>query len=455
MQSEGVAHANVLGKIGYLAPHVVLRHKRAARVRAQTHLDTGFQRRTSTLDNARAHDVTVLLLRIGRMGLFWIEQYKRQRRADSAGHARRTPLELRARGATVQPQDLGRHRGTVLDRIDAGLKRSLHAFGALDMGHNRQANLVRRLARRRGNLDRHAQHARLAHLGSVEHAARHEQLDDIGTARMQVSHLLGCLDGAVGHLGEQARAMAARHRDARSRRYQARTLILAGVDSVAHGNVSKQRVARAAHRGHAACQLLLGTALKNVAHDGAPHGIIELLHQRARIAGRDRLARAAQVHVHIDETGHEICTCQVDNLGACRRLRHSTWPHPGDDAALNSHGHIGLRLHMLRTIQDGRIDKQRGTIGRRHIELLPLRKLQHLSIITQCSGIAADISVNGERRRCGERNALQSHPSDIREMSRSVTGRPGFSSQMLQIEIFRHCVQPLSQSVTVRAVFGR
>ena len=77
--------------------------------------------------------------------------------------------------------------------------------------------------------------------------------------------------------------MAARHRDARSRRHRARTLILAGIDSIAHGKIGKQRVARAAHRGHATCQLLLGAALKNMAHDGAPHGIIELLHQRARI----------------------------------------------------------------------------------------------------------------------------------------------------------------------------
>ena len=259
----------------------------------------------------------------------------------------------------------------MLNRVNASLKRGLHALGTLDMGHNRQAHLVRSLARRRGNLHWHAQHARLAHLGSVEHAARHEQLDDIGTARIQVSHLLGRLDGSVGHLGEQARAMAARHRYARSRRHQARTLILAGIDSIAHGQIGKQRVARAAHRGHATCQLLLGAALKNMAHDGAPHGIIELLHQRTRIARRNRLARTAQMHMHIDEARHEIRTCQVDNLGTRRHLRHSTRPHPCDDTALNGHGHIGLRLHMLRTIQNGRIDKQRGTIGRCHIEFLP------------------------------------------------------------------------------------
>ena len=305
------------------------------------------------------------------MGLFRVEQYKRQRRADRAGHARRASLELCARGAAIQLQDLGRHRGTVLDRVDPGLKRGLHALGALDMSHNRKPNLVRRLARRRGDIDRHAQHARLAHLSRIEHAARYEQFNDIGTARIQVAHLFGRLGGTVSHLGEQASTMAPRHRNARSRRHQARTLILTGIDSIAHGEIGKQWVARATYRCHAACQLLLGAALKNMSHDGAPHGIIELFHQRARIARRNRLARAAQVHVHIDETGHEIRTTQVDNLGTCGRLRHSTRPHPGDDAALNSHGHIGLRLHMLRTIQNGRIDKQRGTIGRCHIELLP------------------------------------------------------------------------------------
>lgn len=211
----------------------------------------------------------------------------------------------------------------------------------------------------------------------------------------------------------------------------------------------KQRIARAAHRGHATCQLLLGAALKNMAHDGAPHGIIELLHQRARIARRNRLARTAQMHMHIDETGHEIRTCQVDDLGTCRCLRHSTRPHPRDDTALNSHGHIGLRLHMLRTIQDGRIDKQRGTIGRRHIELLPLRKLEHLSIIIQCSPIAIDISVNGGKRGCGGRNTLQSHPSDTREISRSVTDTGLLGPLMLQIETFGRRFTGLSRSVTI------
>ena len=184
MQREGIAHAHVLGKIGHLAPHVVLGHERAARVRAQAHLDTGFQCGASTLDNARAHDVAVLLLCVGRMGLFRIEQHKRQRRTNRAGHARRASLEPCPRGAAVQLQNLRRQRSAVLDCVDAGLKRGLHTFGTLDMGHDRKANLVRRLARRRGDIERHAQHARLAHFGRIEHAARHEQLDDVGAARI-------------------------------------------------------------------------------------------------------------------------------------------------------------------------------------------------------------------------------------------------------------------------------
>ena len=165
--------------------------------------------------------------------------------------------------------------------------------------------------------------------------------------------------------------MAIRHRDARTRCHQTRTLILTGIDGIAHGDVGKQRVACTAHRGHAACQLLLSAALEDMAHDGAAHRIVELLHQRAGISRRDRFARTAQMHVHIDETRHEIRTCQVDDLGTRRSLGHGARSHPGDDATLDSHGHIGLRLHMFRTIQDGRIDKQCGTIGRRHIELLP------------------------------------------------------------------------------------
>lgn len=203
------------------------------------------------------------------------------------------------------------------------------------------------------------------------HAARYEQLDDVGTARIQITYLLGRLGGTISHLSEQACTMATRHRDARSRRHQTRALILAGIDSVTHGNVGKQRVARAAHRGHAACQLLLGTAFEDVANDGAAHGIVELLHQRTRIARRNWLARAAQMHVHIDETRHEIRAGQVNDLGPRWSLGHSARSHPGNDATLDGHGHIELRLHMLRTIQNGRIDKQRGTIGSRHIELLP------------------------------------------------------------------------------------
>ena len=50
---------------------------------------------------------------------------------------------------------------------------------------------------------------------------------------------------------------------------------------------------------------------------------------------------------------------------------------------------------------------------------------------------------------------VEPHPGNIRGMSRSVTGRPSVTFQMLQIEIFQHRGQPLSQSVTVGSNFGR
>lgn len=58
--------------------------------------------------------------------------------------------------------------------------------------------------------DRHAQHAWLAYFGRIEHATRHEQLYDIGTARIQIAHLFGGLGRTAGNLGEQARAVAIR-----------------------------------------------------------------------------------------------------------------------------------------------------------------------------------------------------------------------------------------------------
>lgn len=144
------------------------------------------------------------------MSLLRIEQYKRQRGADRAGHARRASLELFSRGTAIQPQNLRRQRSAVLDCVNAGLKRGLHTLGALDMGHDRKANLVRRLARRRSDIDRHAQHAWLAYFGRVEHTTRHEQLDDVGAARIQVAHLLGRLAGGIGDLRKEARAVAIR-----------------------------------------------------------------------------------------------------------------------------------------------------------------------------------------------------------------------------------------------------
>ena len=49
---------------------------------------------------------------------------------------------------------------------------------------------------------------------------------------------------------------------------------------------------------------------------------------------------------------------------------------------------------------------------------------------------------------------MRLHPSRDREMSRSVTGRPGFVLQMLQNKIFQQQPNPLSRPVTGRPVFS-
>lgn len=49
----------------------------------------------------------------------------------------------------------------------------------------------------------------------------------------------------------------------------------------------------------------------------------------------------------------------------------------------------------------------------------------------------------------GGRNTLQSHPSDTREMSRTVTGTGLLGPLMLQIETFGRCFTGLSRSVTI------
>lgn len=53
-----------------------------------------------------------------------------------------------------------------------------------------------------------------------------------------------------------------------------------------------------------------------------------------------------------------------------------------------------------------------------------------------------------------ERDASQSHPGDIREMSQSATGAGVLDPLLLQIETFSQPRRPMSRSVTGRPVFN-
>ena len=90
------------------------------------------------------------------------------------------------------------------------------------------------------------------------------------------SNLLGRFLRRCGDLGEKARAVAARNGHARTGRDDARARITARFDSVAHGDIRKQRVSRAADGGHAACELRLRVLLDDAPQDGAPNGIVDL-----------------------------------------------------------------------------------------------------------------------------------------------------------------------------------
>ena len=249
----------------------------------------------------------------------------------------------------------------MLDRVDAGSERHLHALGALDVRHHRHAQLVGNGAGCRGDLGGHAQHAGLPGLLGIKDAARHEQLDDVGAMGVDVAHHVGRLLGRLRHLGKEAGPVTARHGDARARGHDARTHALSRLDGVAHRDVAVERVARAANGGDAARKLVLGRATDDAMQDGAANGVVELLHERAGIARAHRLARAAEVHVHVDESGHEVGAAQVDGAPALRYLGDCGRLDAGDLAVLDGHGHVALWLHVLGSIENRCVDEQRRT----------------------------------------------------------------------------------------------
>ena len=212
---------------------------------------------------------------------------------------------------------------------------------------------MRLIHRCRRDLRRHAQHARLAFLLSVEHAAGDEQLHQIALVREAVTHDFTRLIRRFGNVREQPRAVTARHRHAHARGDQARALVLARVDSVAYPHVGESRITHAAHCGDAACQLLLGVFAQRTMQVPTPNGVgNHLLDKVARRACAGGLAVAAQMHMQVDQARHQIRALQIHFLRAGRTHRGGSRPDSADAAiVVHSDGHILLRLHIARAVE--------------------------------------------------------------------------------------------------------
>ena len=179
----------------------------------------------------------------------------------------------------VQLDDLRGHGGAVLDGVHAGLERHAHALGALHVSHHGKAELVRGAAGGGSDLRRHAQHAGLAHLGGVEHAARHEQLDHVGAVRGDLAHELRGALGTLGNLGEEPRAVPP------STVMPVPGVIMRGPTYLPASNPSRtamspyrgpRRRAPWSHRSQAAAE----RSCAAFCTPRAPQRIVELLHER-------------------------------------------------------------------------------------------------------------------------------------------------------------------------------
>ena len=84
-----------------------------------------------------------------------------------------------------------------------------------------------------------------------------------------------------------------------------------------------------------------------------PNGVgNHLLDKIARRAGAGGLAAAAQMHVQVDQARHQIRTLQINFLRTRRTNRGGSWPNRADAAVIvHSYGHILLRLHIARAIE--------------------------------------------------------------------------------------------------------
>ena len=140
--------------------------------------------------------------------------------------------------------------------------------------------------------------------------------------------------------------------------------VLPGVDGVAHVHVGEGGVAHRAHRGHAARQLLLRVLAQHPAQ--VPHAdrvARHLVDEVACAARAHGLAGAAQMHVRVDHSRHEIGAAQVDLARAGGRHGGGGRADGLDAAAVHDDGHVRLRLHPLRAVEHGGMGEDVGRHG--------------------------------------------------------------------------------------------
>ena len=200
----------------------------------------------------------------------------------------------------------------------------------------------------------HAQHARLALLLAVEHAACDHELDEVDVLLARTLDLGERLVDGDRRDGDRARHVAARHRDRLVGREDARAEEVPRHDLVAAARVEVGQAAHGAHRGDAAHELGLREASDHAVRDGTRQPVgHDLLDERLVVAllflG---LAVSGQVHVHIDEAGHEVAAFEVvylaPRVGALFRLGYNRL----DRVARRDEHHALEWLHILRAVED-------------------------------------------------------------------------------------------------------
>ena len=246
----------------------------------------------------------------------------------------------------------------MLDGVNACLQADFDAFGAFDMGRGAKPELMRLVAHRLRDVEWHAQYARLSFDFGVEHAAGDEELDLVGTLAEVLMNKRAALFGSRCFLREQAR-MAFGNGDAATRSDQTRALEFACLDLIAHLDVRKARVADAAHRGNAACELVFQGSLQHVTQNRHADGVArDFLDSSFGVARASRGAVAAEMDVHVDEARHEVFALQIDDLFAAVHL-HFGGGADFDDFALviDEYRCVGCGLHFFCAIEQRGVDK--------------------------------------------------------------------------------------------------